>query len=71
MTKNTNTNTIKNEPIITDKKFPNEFETSSNIWAKPPSPISAVRADKTLKPNEKKIIIITGIKTLKSKTIKE
>lgn len=63
--KNTKTKTTKNEPKITDKKFPRDFETSSNISENAPSPTNPVNTDNTLNPNEKNITNKTGVKILK------
>ena len=71
MIKNIKIKTIKKEPMITDKKFPNEFETSSNICEKLPSPIKPVKADKTLKPRLKNNTTISGVKSLKINMIME
>ena len=59
--KNINTNTIKNNPKITERKFEKALETSSNIFENTPSPTKPVRTDKTLNIKDKTIIVMTGI----------
>ena len=60
ITKNTNTNTIKKDASITDRKLLSAPDTSSNICENSPPPIIPVTADNILNPSENNNTIISG-----------